>query len=423
MKGEYLLTISNTSKQFDAALITVCVEPGIADQLVKAVEKMPWHVSSSNFGAYISAARRPSLSAEMKNADACVAIVDFDKNPNQAAETAQYLTQALAGKITVIALGKDNDSAMLLAAMRAGCTEFLYTPLQASAVTQVLDRLGQLWSNSVVQNASPSGSLISFFGVKGGVGTTTLAMHLAMYLVQCHQKRTLLIDNHPELGHVCVYLGLDGSRYHFHEPVRNVRRLDSELLQGFVANHPSGLEVLSSPDVCGGMKNMDPEAVAKTLEFLRSEYDYVIVDCAISFDETNLAVIRASTRTYLIATQEFAAIRDLSRCVDRLIQVDNSTDKLQVVINRFTPSYAINIEQIEKAIKLPVALCISDSYTELVRSANLGETISPKSKLEFATQLVKWAETMAGSSQRVAAVKKDRRLFPIWKRALLHPDS
>jgi len=418
-----LITTSNTLKILDVVVITVCVDSGPADHLVKAVKRMPWLVSSSSFDAYISAARRPSLGLDIKSADACIAIVDFDKNPNQAAETAQYLTQALPGKLTVIALAKDNDPAMLLMAMRAGCSEFLYKPLQDVAVTQTLDRLAQLWTNSVTRSESPGGTILSFFGVKGGVGTTTLAMHLAMYLVQCHQKRTLVIDNHPELGHVCVYLGLDGSRYHFHELVRNFARLESELLQGFVANHPSGLEVLSSPDVCGGTKNMDPEAVSKTLEFLRSEYDYVIVDCAMSFDETNLAAIRASTRTYLVATQEFAAIRDLSRCVDKLIQVEESTDKLQVVINRFTPSYAINLEQIEKAIKLPVSLCISDSYTELVRSANLGETISPKSKLEFATQLVKWAEAVAGSPQRVAAVKKDKKLFPIWKRALLHSDS
>jgi pilus assembly protein CpaE len=383
---------------------------------------MPWLVRASSFDAYISAARRPSLGSEMKAVDACIAIVNFDKDPNQAAETAQYLTQVLGRKLTIIAIAKDNDPAMLLMAMRAGCSEFLYEPLQESAVAQMLDRLAQLWSNSVMQSAV-GGSIVSFFGVKGGVGTTTLAMHLAMYLVQCHQKRTLLIDNHPELGHVCVYLGLDGSRYHFHELVRNVSRLDSELLHGFVANHPSGLDVLSSPDAYGETKNMDPESVAKTLEFLRSEYDYVIIDCGMSFGETNLAVIHASARVHLIATQEFAAIRDLSRCVDKFSQVDSMTDKLQVVVNRFTSSYAIHMDQIEKAIKLPVSFCISDCYTELVRSANLGETISPKSKLAFASQLVKWTEAMVGSSQRIAVIKKDKKIFPIWKRALLHPDS
>jgi len=68
-----------------------------------------------------------------------------------------------------------------------------------------------------------------------------------MYLVLCHQKKTLLIDNHPQLGHACIYLGIDGSRYHFQELVRNLSRLDSDLLRGYIATHESGLEVLASP--------------------------------------------------------------------------------------------------------------------------------------------------------------------------------
>ena len=58
-----------------------------------------------------------------------------------------------------------------------------------------------------------------------------------------------MIDLHPQSGHVGLYLGLPGSRYDFPELVRNVGRLDSALLSGFVAHHASGVDVLQSPDV------------------------------------------------------------------------------------------------------------------------------------------------------------------------------
>ena len=247
------------------------------------------------------------------------------------------------------------------------------------------------------------GSVLSFFGAKGGVGTTTLAVHLATYLVQCHQKRVLLIDNHAELGHVSVYLGLDGSRFHFNEVVRNVSRLDSELLQGFVAKHPSGLEVLSSPDVCGSMNMMDPEAVSKTLEFLKTEYDFVLLDCDTALDDIALAVIDVSTRVYLVATPEIGAIRDLSRYVDNLMQIDYTTEKMHVVINRFSSRYAVSVEQIEKAIRLPIAIRLPNSYTELVRSVNLGEPVSHKTKSDFAAVCIKWANTLVGGRTAAAA--------------------
>ena len=288
--------------------------------------------------------------------------------------------------------------------MRGGCTEFLHKPLKTEAFNEVLRRLERQWS-ATSSRAPQIGSILSFFGAKGGVGTTTLAVHLAMYLVQTCGKRALLIDNHTELGHVSVYLGMEGSRHQFHEVVRNVNRLDSELLSGFIGKHHSGLEILCSPDVCGELSSLDPDAVTRTLEFLRTEYDFVIVDSANALDEVSLAVIDVSTRVYLVATPEIGAIRDLSRYVDHLTRNDFDTERMHVVINRFSSRYAVSVEQIEKAIRLPIAIRLPNSYTELVRSVNLGEPVSPKIKSDFAAQIVKWAGTLGGSRPTPAQSK------------------
>ena len=76
--------------------------------------------------------------------------------------------------------------------------------------------------------------------------------------------------------------------------------------------------------------------MAQTLDFLRGEYDYVIVDCPTSLDDTNLAVIEASNQVYLVATPEIGAVRDLSRHVDTLSQNEQNNEKVKVVINRFS---------------------------------------------------------------------------------------
>jgi pilus assembly protein CpaE len=223
-----------------------------------------------------------------------------------------------------------------------------------------------------------------------------------------------LIDNHPQLGHACVYLGIDGSRYHFHELVRNLTRLDSDLLRGYIATHSSGLEILASPDICGGMKLADPESISQTLDFLRGEYDYVIVDTPTSLDDTNLAIIDASNQVYIVATPEIGAIRDLSRYVDSLSQSEHNVEKVKVVINRFSSQHAVSIEQIEKAIRLPVALKLPNSYADLARSTLLGEPISPKLKTDFSTPILKWSSSLAGTT---ANYEEDapKKKFALWK--------
>ena len=71
--------------------------------------------------------------------------------------------------------------------------------------------------------------------------------------------------------------------------------------------------------------------MSQTLDFLRGEYDYVIVDCPATLDETNLAVIEGSNLVYLIATPEIGAVRDLSRFVDSLMQNSENKERLKVI--------------------------------------------------------------------------------------------
>lgn len=410
------MTIPSNATVPSVALITVSLDPQLADQIADSASGMIWAVNRADCDGYISAEKRPAFSQQVKSSQYAIAVIDFDTDIDQAIETAGYIQLMYAGKAALVAFSASQDHDVLLQAMRAGCNDFIGGEFNSAAFVETLNRLNQQWTSKAALH-SANGSVLTFFGAKGGVGTTTLAVHIAIYLVQCHKKKTLLIDNHPQLGHACIYLGIDGSRYNFHELVQNLNRLDSELLRGYIATHSSGLEVLSSPDTCEGRKATDPESMAQTLDFLRGEYDYVIVDCPTSLDDTNLAVIEASNQVFIVATPEIGSVRDLSRHVDVLSQNEQNVDKVKVVINRFSAQHAVSIEQIEKAIRLPIAFKLPNSYAEVVRSGILGEPISHKSKSEFSTQLVKWVSTLAGpvvfEEEAAAAPKKSK--FSFWK--------
>jgi pilus assembly protein CpaE len=396
------------------ALITVGLDPALADEINESVSTMAWAVYRADCEGYISSTKRPPFSQAVKLAHYCIAVIDFDSDIDQAIEAAAYIQQMFSGKAALVARSASEDHEVLLRSMRAGCNDFIGGTFDEISFSETLGRINQLWATKAASNAV-RGSVLTFIGAKGGVGTTTLSVHIAMYLVQCHNKRVLLIDNHPQLGHVCVYLGIDGSRYNFHELVRNLSRLDSELLRGYIATHSSGLEVLSSPDNCAGRKATDPESMAQTLDFLRGEYDYVIVDCPTSLDETNLAVIEGSNQVYLIATPEIGAVRDLSRHVDTLSQNEHNNERVKVVINRFASQHAVSLEQIEKAIKLPVFIKLPNSYAEVVRSGILGEPIGYKDKSEFAAQLLKWVTTLAGPVMIAGDHAPKKSGFSLWK--------
>jgi pilus assembly protein CpaE len=402
------------SQTLSIALLTVGVDKELADRIVQTASQLPWSVSSEQLTEYVSATRRAAMSTDSKSADAVLVVIDFDRDPREAMESAAWLHQLFFGKIFVAALSSRNDSDLLLAAMRAGCNEFLRKPLDPRQLADCFDRQERHWS-ATMGRARASGHILSFFGAKGGAGTTSIAVNLAWTLVTQHQKRVLLIDNHVEFGHVCLYLGLDGARYHFDELIRNVNRLDSALLRGFIAKHSSGLEVLASPESHDPSRFVDPDALEKTLEFLRGEYDYVILDCQTNLEEASLAVMDRSDQIYLVATPEIGAIRDLSRYIDGLSRNESTSARLHIAINRYSSHGAIAIDQIEKAIRVPVEIQLPNAYNECLRAINVGEPVPLNKKSEYSTQMSKWAAILAGSSAATAAPAA-RKGFSLWGR-------
>jgi pilus assembly protein CpaE len=218
----------------------------------------------------------------------------------------------------------------------------------------------------------------------------------------------LLIDQKPQLGHVALYLGLKDTQYHFDELLRNADRLDSELLEGFLARHRSGLHVIASPEMAAGPHETKPEEMASVMDFLRREYDYVLVDCPPALQDARASVVDQADEIYIVSTPDVAALRDLARLVEGLSLSESAINKLRVVVNRSTATDSITPEQIEKAVRFPISVAVPNNYFELLRAINDGEPIAPQRRSEFNQALAKWANRLVGgiSAPSTIATKK-----------------
>jgi pilus assembly protein CpaE len=255
------------------------------------------------------------------------------------------------------------------------------------------------------------GRVIAFFGAKGGVGTTMLAVHLATHLVRQHGKRILLIDHKHQLGHVALYLGVKDTLYHFDELLRNADRLDSELLAGFVIRHKSGLDVIASPEMSAGPHEAKPEAFERVMDFLRREYDFVLIDSSVAYQDSKKALIDQADEVYIVSTPDVAALRDLARLVENLSMSETATSKLRLVVNRSTATDSVTPEQIEKAVRFPISIAIPNNYFELLRAINDGEPLSPQRRSEFNQRMARWAGQIVNGFLAPEGKVAKRKLF------------
>ena len=165
------------------ALLTVHVDQETVEQIRQTALRMPWELVHVDYDNYFSAAKLPPLTQRAINTQACVAVVDFDGDPERALETAEFLRQSFYHNIGILALSSTTDPDLAAArdARRATANFWpsLSTPRNSRIRSTGSTNAGRPpWS--VRGNA---GKILSFFGAKGGVGTTTLAVHLAMFLV------------------------------------------------------------------------------------------------------------------------------------------------------------------------------------------------------------------------------------------------
>lgn len=399
------------------AVFCVCTDESVSAIASEAASEVQGGVYLGEFRDYITAEKRPQFSPLLRKATSCVAIVDFDKDAELALQTTERLQQIFPRRISIVGVGTSADAGLLLRAMRAGCVEYLPRPVKHPDLYAAFSRFHESAAAGLQAHGS-LGRVISMFGAKGGVGTTTLAVHLATFLVRQHNKRILLIDHKHQLGHVALYLGLKDTQYHFTELLRSADRLDRKLLEGFVLKHKSGLEVIASPEnamMHPGGKRGDLERV---VEFLRMEYDYILVDSVVGYEDTQLSLLHQADEIYLVSTPDVAALRDLARLVESLSLGEEGMKKLRLVINRATADDSISSQQIQKAVKFPVSLSIANSYFEVMRAINAGEPITPEGKSHFSHQMSGWAHRIAvGEAIEVQPASKKRRM-PFWRPAV-----
>jgi pilus assembly protein CpaE len=328
-----------------------------------------------------------------------IAVVDFDGNVEENGRIAQRLRDGCDNSMIVFAAASDPNPETIIAAMRCGCTEYLLKPFQ---LDRILDALAQLDLRRQSKVQVQKGRVITLMGAKGGTGVTSLALHLALNLVRRHQQKCLLVDEHPALGDVSLCLGLGRNQYSFYELVHNTDRLDVDLLQGFLSQHASGLDVLDSPEAIHAFPHASAEAIEHTLAFLSENYQFVIIDTPPGMSEDTCAAIRQSDRLAMVITPELPAIRNAVRSIEYLTSLHYPDDSIDIVLNRYSRRNALTEREIEAALHREIALRIPNNYGLIINAINAGVPLDVSTKSEIPLAFDLWADRLIGGEAAAA---------------------
>ena len=294
-----------------------------------------------------------------------VVIMDINM-PDMDGITATELIAKDVPSAQIVILSVQSDADYLRRAMMAGARDFLTKPPSGDELISTIRRAYEISRLRITTMpaqamAGPGGQamvpqegkIITIYSAKGGVGCTTLATNLAVAL-HTEDTRVAMVDCNLQFGDLAVFLNVK-PQHSVIELFESADALDPEFAASMAMPHSSGFRVFLAPPSPEQADVVNAAQVKKALEFLKTQYAYVIVDTPSALNDIVLSAFDASDKIVLVTTPDIPSIKDARIFFDLIDALNYPPDRIMFVLNRVDKRGGITAANIQESIKHEVA--------------------------------------------------------------------
>ncbi|HBF85107.1 MAG TPA: septum formation initiator [Streptomyces sp.] len=280
--------------------------------------------------------------------------------------------------VGVVLVTADASPGLYSAAMDSGARGLVGLPLSYEELAQRVQAAAG-WSVGVRRHlgqgadvfTGPGGTVVTVSGAKGGVGTTVVAVQLAL-AANASGHSVALVDLDLQSGDVASYLDVQFRRSIV--DLSTIQDISPRVLQDALFEHDTGMALLLAPGDGERGEEVSDRVVRQTVSALRHRFEVVVVDCGTHMNSANAAAIEMADRTLLVTTPDVVTVRAAKRMV-RLwnrLQIRKAEETVTVV-NRHTRNTEIQPPLIEKITATKVArIAVPANFKELHGAVDAG---------------------------------------------------
>ena len=307
------------------------------------------------------------LVAAVLRLDPDVVLVHDELGPNPAHQVVRDLGLRRPTCCAVMVTAAPASEAFALA-MEVGARGVLGYPIsfedlrsRVESASAVSANMRRVLATTAGSDAGPGRArLVTFVGAKGGVGTTTIATHLALDLVRsAPATRVCLVDLDLEKGDVTGLLEL-----RYRASLADLAKVADDLSPRAVADavvvHESGVHLLLPPPDIRDIEAITPRALREIMAVLRQDYDVVLIDAGAHVTPAQAAAVELADEVVAVVTPDVVAVRGLRRSISmwETLAVRKEAD-IRVLLNRMSRQSSLSagsIAQLTRAPVIPVGL-------------------------------------------------------------------
>jgi len=274
--------------------------------------------------------------------------------------------------VPIIMLTAEREVEQKVRGLRAGADDYLIKPFHpAELLARIKSLLARFAPRDALLARPPLGRIFAFYGAKGGVGTTTIAINAAIALHRELGRKVCLVDGNLQFGDHRVFLDLGLDRKSIVDVV-TAPTIDGDLIKSTLVKHDSGIDLLLAPPSPETAELVHPEHLPEIAEILATMYDYVLIDIDKRLDDINLGVFEAATVVFVVMTADLSCLKNVRLILETMSHLGYPPAKTQLVLNRSNAFTGISVKNAEGALKRTIDHQVVNEYRGAISALNTG---------------------------------------------------
>jgi pilus assembly protein CpaE len=240
-----------------------------------------------------------------------VIVIEVQGSRSKPIECLDALAEVCDEGTRVLVIGHLNDVTLYRQLLQRGVSDYLMAPVEPLTLIAAISEM------FAAAGTKPIGRTIAVYGVRGGIGASTVAHNLAWSVARSQGVPTVIADLDIAFGTASLNFNQDPPQG-IAEAVFAPERLDAALVERLLSKCSDNLSLLSAPASLDRTIDLTEPAFDVLIEHLRASVPCLVLDVPHQWNAWTKHVLAASDEILIVAGPDLASLRNAKNLLGAL---------------------------------------------------------------------------------------------------------
>ncbi len=300
-----------------------------------------------------------------------VIVIETQGARSKPVECLDALAEVCDAGTRVLVIGHLNDVVLYRQLIQRGVSDYLMAPVEPLSLIAAISDL------FTAPGVKPVGRTVAVYGVKGGIGASSVAHNFAWAVAKTQGVQTVIADLDIAFGTASLNFNQDPPQG-IAEAVFAPERLDSALVERLLSKCSDNLSLLSAPASLDRTIDLSEPAFDALIEHLRASVPCVVLDVPHAWSAWTRRVLTAADEILIVAGPDLACLRNTKNLLAALKLGRPNDQPPRVLLNGtgMPKRPEIGAAEFAKALEAPLSATIPFEPALFGTAANNGQMIA-----------------------------------------------